>query len=58
MGIFSHNKGLNLTKLKIINAHVGVNFETTFTDGEKTITARTVIASGEIQKPHYRYIIK
>jgi hypothetical protein len=37
---------------------VGVNFETTLSDGEKIVRAFTIVASGEIQKPHYRYLIK
>jgi hypothetical protein len=51
-------KGLNQNRLKIETARVGVNIETTFTDGEKTVRAFTIVASGEVQKPHYRYLIK
>lgn len=51
-------KGLNTSNLKAITSHIGVNIETTLTDGEKTVSAWTIIASGPIQRPHYRYLIK
>jgi hypothetical protein len=51
-------KELDQTKLTIKTAHVGVNIETVFTDGTKTVKAWTIIASGPIQKPHYRYLVK
>ena len=52
------SKGLNLEKLEVKSGRVDVNFETTLTDGEKIVKAFTIIAEGEIQKPHYRYLIK
>lgn len=51
-------KGLNIDSLKAVTSHVGVNIETTLTDGVKTVRAFTIIARGEIQCPHYRYLIK
>jgi len=51
-------KGLDTTKIKTITSHVGVNIDTTLTDGTKTVRAFTIIASGYIQRPHYRYLIK
>jgi hypothetical protein len=51
-------KGLNIEKLEVKSGRVGVNFETTLTDGEKIVRAFTIVASGDIQKPHYRYLIK
>ena len=51
-------KGLNQELLKFSTSHIGVNIETTLTDGIKTVRAFTIIASGEIQKPHYRYLVK
>jgi hypothetical protein len=51
-------KGINVDKLEMITGVVGVNIETTLTDGEKTVKAWTIIAEGEIQKPHYRYLVK
>ncbi len=51
-------KGLNTEAITIKKARVGVNIETTFTDGEKTVRAFTIIASGAVQKPHYRYLVK
>jgi hypothetical protein len=51
-------KGLNLPTLKVGTSHVGVNIETTLTDGEKTIRAFTIVAAGAVQRPHYRYLIK
>lgn len=51
-------KGLNQDKLDVVTSHIGVNIETTLTDGEKTVRAFTVLAIGDINKPHYRYLIK
>ena len=51
-------KGLNQESLTVTTSHIGVNIETTLTDGIKTVRAFTIIASGEIQKPHYRYLVK
>jgi hypothetical protein len=51
-------KGLDIARLKTVTAHVGVNIETVLTDGTKTVRAFTIIASGEVQRPHYRYLIK
>lgn len=51
-------KGLDISKLKTITSHIGVNINTTLTDGEKTVKAFTIIAEGPIQRPHYRYLIK
>jgi hypothetical protein len=51
-------KDLNIDKLIVKTSHIGVNINTTLTDGEKTVNAFTIIASGEIQKPHYRYLVK
>lgn len=52
------SKGLNQELLKVETSHIGVNIETTLTDGNKTVRAFTIIAGGEIQRPHYRYLIK
>jgi hypothetical protein len=49
---------LNSDRLIITSSHIGVNLDCTLTDGEKTIRAFTIIASGDIQKPHYRFLIK
>jgi hypothetical protein len=51
-------KGLNISTLKAKTSHIGVNIETVLTDGNNKILAYTIIASGDIQKPHYRYLIK
>ena len=51
-------KGLILSKLKVKTVYLGVNLEIVLTDGTKTVKAFTIIASGEVQKPHYRYLIK
>ncbi len=51
-------KGLNIDSLTVTTSHIGVNINTTLTDGSKTVKAFTIIASGEIQKPHYRYLVK
>jgi len=51
-------KGLNMEVIEIKDASVGVNINTTITDGVKTVKAYTIVAEGEIQRPHYRYLIK
>lgn len=51
-------KGLNQDNLKVTTSHIGVNIETTLTDGVKKVNAWTIIAGGAIQRPHYRYLIK
>ena len=51
-------KNLDWTNIKIENGSVGVNINITITDGEQTVRAWTIIAEGEIQRPHYRYLIK
>lgn len=51
-------KQLDLDNLRVETAHIGVNIETILTDGNKTVRAFTIIAGGEIQRPHYRYLIK
>ena len=51
-------KGLDQDNLSVVTSHIGVNIETTLTDGEKTVRAFTIIAGGPVQKPHYRYLIK
>lgn len=50
-----NKKELNIENLKIETSRIGVNIEAIFTDGIKIVKAFTVIAGGEIQKPHYRY---
>lgn len=52
------SKGMDVSKIKATTSHVGVNIETTLTDGVKTVRAFTIIAGGAIQRPHYRYLIK
>lgn len=42
----------------IISGKVQQNFEMVITSENKTIRAYTIIASGEIQRPHYRYLVK
>lgn len=51
-------KGLNPEAAVVSSGRVGVNMEVTVNDGAKTVRAFTVVASGEVQKPHYRYLIK
>ena len=51
-------KGLNQEKIEMTTGYVDVNITTTITDGEKVVKAWTIIAGGEVQKPHYRYLVK
>ena len=47
-------KGMNVEAIEIKSAYIGVNIEMTFTDGVKTLSAWTIVASGYVQKPHYQ----
>jgi len=53
-------KGLNIDKLKAETKYskIDVNIETILSDGKKSVIAWTIIASGPIQRPHYRYLVK
>lgn len=51
-------KGLNENNITLQSSRVGVNFETTATDGNMTVKAWTIVASGDVQAPHYRYLVK
>jgi 5'(3')-deoxyribonucleotidase len=51
-------KGLNQDKIKATTSHIGVNIDTILTDGDKSVKAFTILAHGEINRPHYRYLIK
>ena len=52
------SKELNTESIQVISGFQGVNFECTITDGIKKVRAFTIIAEGEIVRPHYRYLIK
>lgn len=52
------DKGLNQELIEVTSGKVGVNLEILITDGTKTIKCFTIVAEGEIQKAHYRYLIK
>jgi len=43
---------------KIHSSRIGVNLDLTMTNSETYVKAWTIIASGPIQRPHYRYLIK
>jgi hypothetical protein len=51
-------KGFNEELVQVSTARIGANLETVITDGTKTVKAFTVLAWGDIQKPHYRYLVK
>lgn len=52
-------KGIVSNKpLEIKSALLGQNFDMTITQEGKKVKAWTIIASGEIQRPHYRFLIK
>lgn len=51
-------KDLDISKLQVLTSHIGININTMLTDGNKTVNAYTIIAEGEIQQPHYRYLVK
>lgn len=52
-------KGLDLSNIELSTTTIARNIETTITDGSgKTVRAWTILAWGDIQRPHYRYLIK
>lgn len=51
-------KGLDISKIKATTSHIDVNINTVLTDGVKQVKAFTIIAEGQVQRPHYRYLIK
>ena len=51
-------KGLDINNLQFTNSHVGINIDTIITDGVNQVKAQTICAWGEIQRPHYRYLVK
>lgn len=50
--------GMDSNKLQVTTSQIGVNINAVLTDGNKTITAYTIVASGEVQRPHYRFLVK
>lgn len=53
-----HGKGLNLDALEMSSTYVERNLCTTITDGVKKVKAQTIFACGEINRPHFRYLVK
>lgn len=51
-------KELNLDKLNIESSHIDVNINCIITDGNKKVKAQTILACGEIVRPHYRFLVK
>lgn len=51
-------KNLNQNNLSFSTSYLDPNISTTITDGVKVVNAYTIIASGRIQRPHYRYLVK
>lgn len=51
-------KGLNESNLTLTSSRIAMNFETIITDGIQKVKAFTILAWGEINAPHYRYLIK
>lgn len=46
------------TELEIKSSRISENFECRIYHDGKVTTAWTIIASGPIQRPHYRYLVK
>jgi hypothetical protein len=49
---------IDVNNIVLNSSYVKENIETIIYDGKIKIRAHTIIASGEVQKPHYRYLIK
>lgn len=55
----AEKKGLDVSISRVVDVRFEAgNLGFIVTDGNKRITAQTIVAWGEIQRPHYRYIIK
>jgi hypothetical protein len=52
------DRGFNQELITVTSGRVGVNLELIITDGTKKIKCFTIVAEGEIQQAHYRYLIK
>lgn len=52
------DKNINVDNMKVVSSGVGVNINITLSDDNKSVKAWTIIASGYIQRPHYRYLVK
>lgn len=55
------DKGLVLNKVKVASDELRIkqgNLEMTFTDGLLSVNCFTILAWGEVNAPHYRYLIK
>jgi hypothetical protein len=54
-----HDKGLTEGQsFEITSGWVGVNFNIIIKHGDEVTKAWTIVASGPIQRPHYRYLVK
>jgi len=58
LAIRAIGKGLNQDKCSVKYGRVDVNITCTITDGTQKVNAFTVMASGPIQCPHYRFLVK
>lgn len=53
------SKGVTTTNgIEILTNQIGVNFETIINIGDETWKAYTIYAEGEVNVPHYRYLVK
>jgi hypothetical protein len=51
-------KGMISEKCRLSKISIDVNIEATVTDGNQSVRLFTIIASGPVQRPHYRYLCK
>lgn len=51
-------KGLNVDAMQMSSTYVSRDLCTIITDGDKKVKAQTIFACGEINKPHFRYLVK
>lgn len=51
-------KGMISEKCRLSNISIDVNIKATVTDGNQSVRLFTIIASGPVQRPHYRYLCK
>lgn len=52
-------KGINVKNMKATSVSLKVGqLQTIFTDGIQSVKAQTIYACGEVNAPHYRYLVK
>lgn len=52
------DKGLNINSMEVLKSGISGNIELLLSDGENSIKAWTIWAEGEVNRPHFRYLVR